>query len=71
MQIYATLCGIKTLNITTHNVVNVQGVQEAGERFLSVALYQGVPKVDTQLLLARTGASSAASAAAGGGGRDG
>ncbi len=49
--LYSSIIGIKVLNIHTNTVVKVLGTPEAGERFLSVALYQGIPKVDAQFLL--------------------
>jgi len=61
--IFATLVGVKMLNIVSNKVVRVLGTPEGGERFLSVALYQGVPKVDTQFLLSRAGAVAAATSA--------
>ena len=54
MQIYSSLLGVKVLNVVTNRVVATVGSGETGERFLAVALYQGTPKVDTQLLLARS-----------------
>ena len=41
---YSTLVGIKLVNIVTNKVVRVLGAGES-ERFLALALYQGVPKV--------------------------
>jgi peptidylprolyl isomerase domain and WD repeat-containing protein 1 len=46
------------LNLVTNRVVKVLGTTESGERFLSVALYQGTPKVDTQFLLAKAGSEA-------------
>jgi peptidylprolyl isomerase domain and WD repeat-containing protein 1 len=46
---------VKVLNIVTNRVVRVLGSAETGERFMSVALYQGTPKVDTQFMLAKAG----------------
>ena len=43
--IYGSLVGIKILNIVTNRVVRVLGGMETGDRFLSLALYQGTPKV--------------------------
>lgn len=54
---YSSLTGVKILNIVTNRVVSTVGSAESGERFLAVALYQGTPKVDTQLLLARSAGS--------------
>jgi hypothetical protein len=34
------------------------GSSDMGERFLTVALYQGTPKVDTQFLLAKAGSEA-------------
>lgn len=50
--VYASLLGIKVVNIETNRLVRVLGKLEAGERFLHVALFQGVPKVDSQLVKA-------------------
>jgi len=50
--IYSSLLGIKVVNVETNRVVRVLGKIEAGERFLHVALFQGVPKVDSQLVKA-------------------
>ena len=50
---YATLLGIKVLNIDTNRVVRVLGRVENGERFLALALYQGTPKVDSQMAHSR------------------
>ncbi len=55
------MVGIKIFNIATNRVVRVVGGAEANERFLGVALYQGVPKVDTQFLLSKIGAEAAVS----------
>lgn len=54
--VYGSLAGIKILNVVTNRVVRVLGSGETGERFLSVTLYQGIPKVDTQFMLAKAGA---------------
>jgi peptidylprolyl isomerase domain and WD repeat-containing protein 1 len=51
--LYSSLVGIKILNVNTNQVVRTLGSAESNERFLAVALYQGTPKVDTQMLLAR------------------
>jgi peptidylprolyl isomerase domain and WD repeat-containing protein 1 len=53
--IFGTLKGIKIVNVVTNKVVRVLGLGESGERFLNVALYQGVPMVDTQFLLNKAG----------------
>ena len=39
-QIYASVVGIKVLNVVTNRVVRCMGSTETGERFLAVALYQ-------------------------------
>jgi peptidylprolyl isomerase domain and WD repeat-containing protein 1 len=46
--LYPTLLGIKVLNVETNRVVKILGKGENKERFLSVCLYQGVPKGDSQ-----------------------
>jgi peptidylprolyl isomerase domain and WD repeat-containing protein 1 len=53
--VFGSISGIKILNTVTNKLARVLGAGESGERFLAVALYQGVPKVDAQLLLARAG----------------
>ena len=50
--VYASLLGIKVVNVETNRLVRMLGKLEAGERFLHVALFQGVPKVDSQLVKA-------------------
>lgn len=52
--IYATLLGIKVVNLVTNRVVRILGKVENTERFLRIALYQGIPKqgVKTQRQLA-------------------
>lgn len=66
--VYGALSGIKVVNIVTNRVVRVLGSRESGERFVAVALYQGVPHVDTQFLLSRSGASSSSSSSSSSGG---
>eukprot|EP01036_Dinobryon_divergens_P031873 gene31873-41358_t len=56
LLVYGSLRGIKVVNVVTNKLVRVIGSGESGERFMFVALYQGVPKVDNQLLLSRAGA---------------
>eukprot|EP00948_MAST-09A_sp_MAST-9A-sp1_P001514 g1514.t1 len=46
--LYPTLYGIKIVNLVTHKVRRVLGKLEASERFLGIALYQGIPAVDSQ-----------------------
>ncbi|KAL3152082.1 Peptidylprolyl isomerase, variant 2 [Trebouxia sp. C0010 RCD-2024] len=52
--IYATLLGIKVVNLVTNRVSRILGKVENTERFLRVALYQGIPKqgIKTQRTLA-------------------
>ncbi|KAL0026716.1 hypothetical protein WJX79_006852 [Trebouxia sp. C0005] len=59
--IYATLLGIKVVNLVTNRVVRILGKVENTERFLRVALYQGIPKqgIKTQRQLATTESSRA------------
>lgn len=54
--IYATLLGIKVVNLVTNRVSRILGKVENTERFLRVALYQGIPKqgIKTQRTLATT-----------------
>lgn len=63
--IYGTAIGIKILNTVTNKVVRCLGTAESGERFLTLALYQGVPKVDVQLLLSRQSQPSTSGQAGG------
>ncbi|KAJ1439100.1 hypothetical protein B484DRAFT_415909 [Ochromonadaceae sp. CCMP2298] len=56
--IFGSLKGVKVLNVLTNKVVRTLGMGE-NERFLTVAVYQGVPKVDQQFLLSRAGAEGA------------
>ena len=58
MLVYGSLMGIKILNLVTNKVVRTLGSTESGERFLSVALYQGIPRVDTQFLLSKAGGAA-------------
>ncbi|POM74487.1 Peptidylprolyl isomerase domain and WD repeat-containing protein 1, partial [Phytophthora palmivora] len=46
--LYATLAGIKVVNIETNKVVKVLGKVESSDRFLRLSLFQGKPKVNTQ-----------------------
>ncbi|ETL92682.1 hypothetical protein L917_09060, partial [Phytophthora nicotianae] len=46
--LYATLAGIKVLNIETNKVARVVGKVESSDRFLRLSLFQGKPKVNTQ-----------------------
>lgn len=59
--LYSTIIGIKILNIHTNTVVKILGTPESGERFLALALYQGVPKVDAQFLLFKASEQNSAS----------
>merc|ERR1711871_141213 len=52
--IYASLIGIKVVNLKTSRIVRILGTTESGERFLSLALYQGVSKGDTRYSLNQT-----------------
>jgi hypothetical protein len=47
------LKGIKIVNLLTNKVSAIIGSSESGERFIALSLYQGTPKVDLQLMLAR------------------
>ncbi|DBA81879.1 TPA: hypothetical protein ACH3X1_007594 [Trebouxia sp. C0004] len=59
--IYATLLGIKVVNLVTNRVSRILGKVENTERFLRLALYQGIPKqgIKTQRQLATTESSRA------------
>ena len=58
--LYGAPAGIKLLNVVSNRVACVLGSAEpSGERFLALGLYQGVPKVDAQYLLARNPAEGA------------
>jgi peptidylprolyl isomerase domain and WD repeat-containing protein 1 len=71
--IFPSLAGIKIVNTVTNRVCAVLGQLESTERFLCVALYQGVPTISSQMALARGSISmsapvSGAGAGAGAGG---
>jgi peptidylprolyl isomerase domain and WD repeat-containing protein 1 len=51
--IFATMIGIKIVSLSSSRVVRVLGRVESGQRFVSVSLYQGIPRVDTQYMLAK------------------
>jgi peptidylprolyl isomerase domain and WD repeat-containing protein 1 len=53
--LFGSLRGIKIVSLATNAVVRILGNGEKTERFIRLALYQGIPKVDQQLLLARAG----------------
>lgn len=55
---YPTLAGVKVVNIETNRTVRTIGKVENTERFLCIALYQGIPKSDTQMELLNVGAST-------------
>ena len=59
--VYASLVGIKIVNVETNRVVKVLGKIESGERFLRVCLFQGVPKVDSQMVKALNKGKTASS----------
>ncbi|GLC33697.1 Peptidylprolyl isomerase [Pleodorina starrii] len=44
LLLYATLLGIKVVNLVTNKVVRMLGKVENTERFLTLALYQGAPR---------------------------
>ncbi|CAI5731538.1 unnamed protein product [Peronospora destructor] len=46
--LYATLAGIKVVNVETNKVVKVLGKVESSDRFLRLSLFQGKSKVNTQ-----------------------
>mmetsp|Transcript_48026 Transcript_48026/g.109064 ORF Transcript_48026/g.109064 Transcript_48026/m.109064 type:complete len:361 (-) Transcript_48026:128-1210(-) len=50
---YATLLGVKVVNLETNRACRVLGRSENQDRFLSLALYQGTPKVDSQMMQSR------------------
>jgi len=49
---YSTMFGVKIVNLVTNEVPLILGRKEMSERFLSIALYQGTTKEDTQMLMA-------------------
>ena len=55
------MIGIKIVNIIDNQVVKVIGLGESTDRFLYIALYQGVPKIDAQYLLTKNNSSEAIS----------
>ncbi|RYG55861.1 hypothetical protein EON66_04300 [archaeon] len=46
---YPCMLGIRTLNVETHDTVRMTGKVESTERFCSLALYQGVPTISSQM----------------------
>jgi hypothetical protein len=62
-MILSTLQGIKIINLITNKVIRILGQIEKSERFLKIALYQGIPVVDQQLILARQSLALAAASA--------
>ena len=54
--LYPTLCGIKVLNTKTHELAALLGKPETAERFLHVALFQGIPRETGQSAEAQLGA---------------
>jgi peptidylprolyl isomerase domain and WD repeat-containing protein 1 len=52
---YTTLAGIKIVNVETNKVKRTIGLVENQVRFLSLALYQGTPKIDSQFTHSRMG----------------
>jgi hypothetical protein len=62
-MILSTLQGIKIINLITNKVIRILGQIEKSERFLKIALYQGIPMVDQQLILARQSLALAAASA--------
>ncbi|GLD95777.1 hypothetical protein PINS_up004455 [Pythium insidiosum] len=46
---FATLLGVKVINIETNKLARVLGKVESSERFLRIALFQEKPKVNTQI----------------------
>jgi peptidylprolyl isomerase domain and WD repeat-containing protein 1 len=53
--LYPTLCGIKVVNLETNRVSRLLGSGESNERFLAISLFQGTPKVSSQI---KTGGKS-------------
>ena len=47
--LFPTLLGVKVLNIVTNKLVRVLGRVENTERFLSISMFQGVPKKNSQI----------------------
>ncbi|KAJ0395697.1 hypothetical protein P43SY_005127 [Pythium insidiosum] len=47
--LFATLVGIKVINIETNKLARVLGKVESSERFLRIALFQEKPKVNSQI----------------------
>ena len=46
--LFPTLLGVKVINIATNRLVRVLGRVENTERFLSIAMFQGVPTKNSQ-----------------------
>lgn len=51
--LYSSLEGIKVYDLTKKQVLRVLGGTEYCERFIGLALYQGIPKIDKQYILAQ------------------
>jgi peptidylprolyl isomerase domain and WD repeat-containing protein 1 len=47
--LYPTLLGIKMVNLETNKLVRVLGKVESSDRFLRIALFQGRPKISSQM----------------------
>lgn len=50
---YSSIFGIHLIDVITGTVLHTLGRVESSERFLSLALFQGVPNISTQMSLAR------------------
>ena len=61
---WPSLLGIKVVNLNTNNTAVLLGKYEVSERFLGIALYQGVPKVDSQHVRLKSGTVAGGAAAA-------
>jgi peptidylprolyl isomerase domain and WD repeat-containing protein 1 len=53
LVLFPTMLGVRMADVASGEVVATLGRVEASERFLGLALYQGVPAVSSQMLLAR------------------
>jgi hypothetical protein len=55
--VFPTMMGIKIVNTVTDKVNVHLGLVENTERFLSISLFQGVPKASSQYNIAKTGSA--------------
>jgi peptidylprolyl isomerase domain and WD repeat-containing protein 1 len=61
--IWATMAGIKFVNLHTNKLVRLLGKTENTQRFLRVSLFQGTPKADASSIMQQLGAAHVSAAA--------